>query len=320
LKALVLDRGLHFDPDFPDPCPAAGEVLIAVRLAGVCNSDLEMARGYMQFRGVPGHEFVGTVLEAREPGWVGERVVGEINCSCGTCELCRAGLSRHCPRRTVLGILGRNGAFAERTVLPLVNLHRVPDTVSDEEAVFVEPVAACCEVLDQVDMRAFADRAVLGDGKLGLLAAQVLAESAGPVTLIGKHPEKMKLVAGERIRTQVLEATEVTPAFDLVVECTGSPAGLSLATDLVRPRGTIVLKTTTAESPPVPAARWVVDEITVVGSRCGRFEPAIELIAGGRLKLRELISRRVPLSEAVSAFDSAREPGALKVLIDVQAG
>jgi len=191
--------------------------------------------------------------------------------------------------------------------------------VSDEEAVFVEPLAACCEILDQVDVGTFERRAVLGDGKLGLLAAQVLAADGRPVTLIGKHPAKMGLVADTYVTAQPLADTPVEPTFDLLVECTGSTDGLRLATELVRPRGTIVLKTTTARPPELPAARWVIDEITVVGSRCGRFRPALDLIAKGALKLRELISARVPLSQALSAFEKAREPGVLKVLIDVQA-
>lgn len=320
MKALLYDGDLRLEPHYPEPEPAEGEALVAVRLAGICNTDLEITRGYMEFRGVLGHEFVGEVLEAPEPRWVGARVVGEINCGCGRCRWCERGLARHCPQRTVLGIKGRPGVFAERTALPIANLHRVPDHVTDVEAVFTEPVAACCEVLDQVDVERFERRAVLGDGKLGLLAAQVIAAQGGPLTLIGKHPEKMALVAGDLIRTQVLDRLDIRPTFDLIVECTGSPEGLRLATELVLPRGTIVLKTTTAEATEVPASRWVVDEVTVVGSRCGRFEPALEVISSGRLKLAELVSARVPLSEALRGFQLAGEPGALKVLIDVAAG
>jgi len=319
VQALVFDGELRVDPHYPEPTPTPGEALVAVGLAGVCNTDLEIARGYMDFRGVLGHEFVGRVLEAPEPGWAGARVVGEINCGCGRCQWCMRGLERHCPQRSVLGILGRDGVFAEKTALPLDNLHRVPDHVSDEEAVFVEPVAACCEILGQVEVAAFKRRAVLGDGKLGLLAAQVLTADGGPVTIIGKHPEKMSVVASDLIRPQLLAQLSPTPTFDLLIECTGSPKGLQLAAQLLRPRGTIVLKTTTAEAPALPAARWVIDEITVIGSRCGRFEPAIELVSEGRLRLRELISARVPLSKGPEAFHLAQEPGVLKVLIDVQA-
>jgi alcohol dehydrogenase len=317
----VYDGTLRLEPHYPEPQATPGEAVIAVRCAGLCNTDLEIAHGYMDFRGVPGHEFVGEVLEARgnRPGWVGARVVGEINCGCGRCAWCRRGLERHCPERTVLGILGRDGTFAERTTLPLRNLHRVPAELSDTEAVFVEPVAACCEILDQVEVRRFDRRAVLGDGKLGLLAAQVLAGVGGTVTLIGKHPEKMALVANDRIQPLALAQLEPRPTFDLVVECTGAPEGLRLATELVLPRGTIVLKSTTARPPTLPASRWVVDEITVVGSRCGRFRPALELITSRALKLAELVSARVPLADALSAFEKARSPGVVKVLIDVQA-
>ena len=320
MKALVYDGDLRFESQYPEPEPAQGEALLAVRLAGICNTDLEIARGYMHFRGVPGHEFVGEVLQAPEAHWVGARVVGEINCGCGECRWCEEGLGRHCPHRTVLGILGRPGVFAERTALPLANLHRVPEHVTDVEAVFVEPVAACCEVLEQVEVGRCEKRAVLGDGKLGLLAAQVIAAQGGPLTLIGKHPEKMALVADDLIHPRVLDQLDLRPTFDLIVECTGSPQGLRLATELVLPRGTIVLKSTTAEPPELPASRWVVDEVTVVGSRCGRFEPALELISAGRLKLAELVSARVPLSEALRGFRLAGEPGVLKVLIDVAAG
>jgi alcohol dehydrogenase len=317
--AVVYAGTLSLEADHPEPGVTPGEAVIGVRLAGVCNTDLEIARGYMNFRGVLGHEFVGEVLEAEDPGWVGARVVGEINCGCGRCPWCLGGLERHCPMRTVLGILGRDGTFAERTRLPLRNLHRVPAGVSDTEAVFVEPVAACCEILEQVEVRRFDRRAVLGDGKLGLLAAQVLAADGATVTLIGKHPEKMALVATEHIQPRALAQLEPRPTFDLVVECTGAPEGLRLATELVLPRGTIVLKSTTAQPPTLPASRWVVDEITVLGSRCGRFRPALDLLSSGALKLAELVSARLPLRQALSAFERAQAPGVVKVLIDVQA-
>ncbi len=321
MQAVVYDGELlGLDPHYPEPTRASDEALIAVRLAGICNTDLEIARGYMDFQGVPGHEFVGEVIAAPDAEWIGARVVGEINCGCGRCWWCEQGRERHCPRRTVLGISGRDGVFAEKVSLPLRNLHRVPEHVSDREAVFVEPVAACCEILDQVDVSGFEHRAVLGDGKLGLLAAQVLVTDGRPATLVGKHPEKMAIVAGDLIHPQTLTQLKAQPTFDLLVECTGSPNGLHLATELVRPRGTIVLKTTTAEPPKLPAARWVIDEITVVGSRCGRFPPALELISRGTLKLTELVSETVPLSESLSAFRLAQTPGVLKVLIDVQSG
>ena len=317
MQALVYDGELRLDTDYPEPRPAADEALIAVRLAGICNTDLEIARGYMDFQGVLGHEFVGEVLAAPDPKWQGARVVGEINCGCRDCPWCKGGLERHCPERTVLGILGRDGVFAERTALPIRNLHRVPEHVADTEAVFVEPLAACCEILEQVDVTRLPRRAVLGDGKLGLLAAQVLVTDGGSVTLIGKHPEKMAIVAGGLIQTRTLTEVDTRPTFDLVVECTGSPEGLGLATELIRPRGTVVLKTTTAEPPRLPTNRMVIDEITVVGSRCGRFPPALELISQGGLKLAELVSATVPLSASRSAFRLAQLPGALKVTIDV---
>jgi alcohol dehydrogenase len=317
--AVVYNGTLSLEADYPETQATPGEAVIGVRLAGLCNTDLEIARGYMDFHGVLGHEFVGEVLEAEAPGWVGARVVGEINCGCGRCPWCLRGLERHCPQRTVLGILGRDGTFAERTRLPLRNLHRVPAELSDTEAVFVEPVAACCEILEQVEVRRFNRRAVLGDGKLGLLAAQILAAAGGAVTLIGKHAQKMALVANDHIEPLPLAQVQARPTFDLVVECTGAPEGLRLATDLVLPRGTIVLKSTTAQPPALPASRWVIDEITVVGSRCGRFAPALDLISSGALRLAELVSDRVPLGQALSAFERAQAPDVVKVLIDVRA-
>jgi threonine dehydrogenase-like Zn-dependent dehydrogenase len=320
-------RALRFDgerlslADVPSPTPSPGEALVRVRAAGICHTDLELTRGYMGFQGTLGHEFVGEVVAvAPAPGEsspvaVGQRVVGEINAACGHCAACGAGLGRHCPTRTVLGILGRDGALAERLTLPLANLHAVPDAVTDEQAVFVEPLAAALEILEQVALRPTDRVLVLGDGKLGQLVGRVLAAAGGDVTVVGHHADKLALLAAAGVRT----ATE-PPAerADVVVDCTGRAAGFAEAMRLVRPRGTLVLKSTVATQPgepPLNLAPLVIDEVTVVGSRCGPFAPAVRALAAGRVDVAPLVSAAYPLSEGVAAFARAAEPGTLKVLV-----
>jgi len=299
----------------PRPRRRKGFALIRVLAAGICNTDLELLAGYYGFRGRPGHEFVGEVLEADEAALVGRRVVGEINLACGRCDWCAAGRARHCPRRRVLGILGHPGAFAELLTLPEKNLHLVPDSLPNEHAVFVEPVAAACEILEQVRIPPGATVGVLGDGKLGLLVAQVLAAHGLKVHLYGKHREKLRLAEASGIRTVLAGKKAPAALYDWVVEATGAASGLMMAVGMARPRGTVILKSTIHERPPFDAAPVVVNELTLVGSRCGPFEPALRLLAEGAVRVDGLISAIYPLSEAPGALRRAAEKGVLKVLL-----
>jgi threonine dehydrogenase-like Zn-dependent dehydrogenase len=299
--------------DAPELRP--GTALVRVARAGICNTDLELVKGYMGFRGVLGHEFVGRV-EAGPAEWLGRRAVGEINFACGRCATCRAGLQRHCPSRSVMGIQGADGAFAELVRVPLENLHAVPDSVSDERAVFVEPLAAACEILEQVPAAARASCLVLGDGKLGLLAAQVLAAAGARVVCVGRHAGKLARLAQRGIETLLSADWTPAPVSDVVVEATGSAEGLRAAIAATRPRGTLLLKSTLAEHPRVDLAPLVIHEITLVGSRCGPFEPALRLLAEGCVEVDSLVSERVPLRDAERALARAAEPGVLKVLIE----
>ena len=319
MKAVFFDRKLEV-VDASKPVFTGDESVVRLIQAGICNTDIEITRGYFGFKGVLGHEFVGRVESSSTPSLVGARVVGEINAACSRCEFCRSGWSRHCPQRSVLGILNRDGAFREHFTLPEQNLHPVPDSVSDDDAVFVEPVAAACEILDQVDIQSVEKIAVLGDGKLGLLIAMVLAQARGatdpPLTLIGKHPEKMGVVEDLGVGTLHLQSTQtVVRSFELVVEATGSPSGLDLALRLLKPRGTVVLKSTFHGKQSFDPASVVVDELTLLGSRCGRFEPALDLLARKRIRPSRLIRDSLPLTRAVEAFRLAQSPGVLKVLL-----
>ena len=286
--------------------------------AGICATDLALQRGYMNFRGVPGHEFVGVALDGPLEG---QRVVGEINASCGSCVFCAQGLPRHCTQRTVLGILNRSGAFAEQLRLPTSNLHLVPTELSTDSATFVEPAAAAFEIREQVDLRAGTKALVQGDGRLGLLCAQVLASEGVQVDLFGRHPERAAwLPDGIEYVGQQAESS-LAGQYDLVVEASGDPRGIVSALAAVRPRGTVVLKTTTERSPEANAeldlSRLVVDEVTLLGSRCGPFEPALDALTDGRLIVGPMIEARYPLSEGQQAFDRASQRGVLKILIDV---
>ncbi|MCL6648369.1 MAG: alcohol dehydrogenase catalytic domain-containing protein [Chloroflexi bacterium] len=314
MRAVVFDGTLRLDPDYPDPVPEEGEALVRVRLAGICNTDLEIARGYLNYRGVLGHEFVGEVVAAPDHAWVGCRVVGEINAPCRHCATCQQGNGNHCPQRTVLGIVGRDGTFADLLRLPLANLHRLPDSLSDEEAVFVEPLAAAFAILERVTVRPSDRVVVLGDGKLGQLVARVLQGVGAHLTAVGRHPAKL-----ERLRAAGIAACqrdELPPErADVVVDCTGSAAGFLDALQLTRPRGTLVLKSTVAASLSLNLAPLVVDEITVVGSRCGPFAPAIRALATRRVDVRPLLSAVYPLTEALPALAKAAQPGVLKVAL-----
>lgn len=301
------------------PRETEGEALVRVSLSGICNTDLEIARGYAGFQGTLGHEFVGVVESAGDaPHLVGHRVVGEINAGCGRCSLCAGGDSRHCPRRTVLGIVGRDGAHAEFLRLPVVNLLVVPDEIEDERAVFTEPLAAACGITERAEVTDEMRVVVVGDGKLGLLCAQALRAMTGaPVTLVGKHAGKLRIAARRGVETFMLEALpeELKRSFDVAVEASGAASGFALALDLLRPRGRLVLKSTFQGKTEVDAARIVVDEIQVVGSRCGRFAPALELLRRDAVEVQSLISDEFALADGLSAMQRAAAPGVLKVLL-----
>ena len=317
MKALRYENQKLSVSDVPEP-RVDGEAVVRVTLSGICNTDLEIARGYAGFEGTIGHEFVGVIESVSESGplQVGQRVVGEINAGCGRCDLCRAGDSRHCARRTVLGIVGRDGAHAEFLKLPVVNLLPVPDEISDQRAVFTEPLAAACGILERTSITKGTAVAVIGDGKLGLLCAQVLATIGAAVALVGKHEGKLQIVARRGIETMTIaEAQSRAKKFDVAVEASGSATGFALALDLLRPRGVLVLKSTFHGAAEMDAARIVVDEISVVGSRCGRFGPALELLKTGVVDVESLISEELRLTEGLRAMERAAEPGVLKVLL-----
>jgi threonine dehydrogenase-like Zn-dependent dehydrogenase len=325
LHAIVLDGSTpRLDPRYPDARPGPGEVLIRPLRLGVCATDLELCRGYMGFRGVLGHEFVGVVEEAA-PGnrdgkkWLGKRVVGAINCVCGKCDMCRAGLREHCRHRTVLGIAGRDGAFAERFALPVRNLYEVPDHVDDDHAVFTEPLAAALQILRQLTIEGRPYITVLGDGRLGLLCAQVMSQLNATVRVVGKHTQKLSLCEKWRVKHRLLEDVGLRNDQDIVVDCTGSATGLETAMQMVRPRGTIVLKTTTAHDPTragIDLSPIVVNEVRLIGSRCGPFPDAIEALSAQKIDVVSLITRRMKLADGIDALKAAARPGAIKVLIE----
>ena len=316
MKALVFDGKKLALATVPAPRLRAGEALIKVHLAGICSTDLEIVRGYMSFRGIPGHEFVGTVVSANAKRLIGKRVVGEINVPCGRCATCKAGLGKHCASRGVLGISGRNGAFAEYLALPAGNLHVVPASLSDEEAAFTELVAAACEIPEQVEIRREDRVLVLGDGRLAAMVAQVLSPRTDRLAVLGRNRRKLAVLRGLGIRTHgPCTAKTLLRSQDIVIECTGSPLGLPLAARLARPRGRVVLKSTFHGSFEWNPAPLVVDEITVVGSRCGPFEPALSLLEKGTVRVLPFLSAVYPLERWEAAFRTARRAGAFKVLM-----
>jgi threonine dehydrogenase-like Zn-dependent dehydrogenase len=332
MRALVhRNNSLVLDRNYPIPTLVEGEALIRVTHAGICNTDLEIVRGYMAFQGVLGHEFVGIVEAVQEgPGatpltsLIGKRVVGEINAACHSpnCSFCQRGMPTHCPSRTTLGIVNRDGAFADYLVLPTRNLHLVPDHISDEEAVFVEPLAANFEILEQVHLKPTESVVILGDGKMGQLAAQVLTLSGCEVMMVGKHEEKLALAERRGVRTYVLDDTERFALengrrVDPVVECSGTAQGLELAMRLVRPRGALILKSTVAAKSTLHLAPIVIDEIRVQGSRCGPFAPALHALSQKLVDVRPLISACYSLDEGLAAFKHTGQPGVLKVQVKV---
>jgi len=314
MQALWLEKNRISIRDVPKP-EKTGEALIRIRKAGICSTDLELVKGYYPYTGILGHEFVGEVVEAPDRSWVGRRVVGEINAVCGACEACLNGRPTHCENRTVLGIVNRDGVFAEYTSLPLANLHRVPDSVPDEAAVFTEPLAAALEIQQQVQIRP-TDRVLLvGAGRLGQLIAQTLALTGCDLRVVARHERARSLLRARGIG--IIGEDEIAPRrWDVVVEATGSPQGFGLARQAVRPRGTLVMKSTYKGELSVNFSSVVVDEVTIIGSRCGPFEPALRLLEKGEVDPTALIDARFRLSESLAAFERAAQPGTLKVLLE----
>jgi len=311
-----LENGVISVAEAPLPERPPGYALLRLLVAGICNTDLELQRGYYGFSGTPGHEFVAEVVEADDRTLVAQRVVGEINLACTRCAWCRKGLGRHCPNRTVLGIVRHPGAFEEFFTLPERNLHVLPEGIPLERAVFAEPLAAACEILDQVSIPAGAPIAVLGDGKLGLLVAQVLDVYGYPVRLFGRHQEKLRIAAASGVATELVNGELPVAEYDWVVDATGSPEGLRQAVAMARPRGTVILKSTVHGAVGVDTAPIIVNEVTLVGSRCGRLEAAIPLLDHGLIRTENMIAARFPLRHAAQAFELAGQRGMLKVLLE----
>lgn len=320
MRAVVFDNGLKLDKNYAKPSPRKGEALIKVNTIGICNTDYEITKGYMGYKGVLGHEFTGVVEEinADDKSLLNKRVVGEINCGCGECEWCNQGLERHCPNRSTLGIWQREGCFAEYVCLPVKNLLEIPENVSDEEAVFTEPLAAALEILEQIHIPPYKKIAVLGDGKLGLMIALALNAAGLDLILIGKHENKLEIAKNQGVKTKLLSDVEIKKEYDFVVEATGSISGFETSLALTKPRGTLILKSTIAASKEFNFAPVVVDEITIVGSRCGQFAPALRLLESGRIDVKPLISDVFELDEAIEAFERNKEKSSIKVIVKVK--
>jgi len=314
MVSVCLENGKVLLRNQARPRRPEGFALIRLLYGGICNTDIELQRGYYGFRGTPGHEFVGEVVDADDKSWIGERVVGEINLACGKCEWCARGLGRHCPTRTVLGIVKQPGAFREFLTLPERNLRRVPREIPSEEAVFIEPLAAACEILDQVKIPRDASVAVLGDGKLGLLASQVLQAHGTQVHQYGRHKDKLRIAEQSGVSTEIAKKLPVAK-YEFVVDATGSSEGLRQAVQMTQPRGTVIMKSTVHGLVAIDSAPVIVNEITLVGSRCGRFEPALRLLKSRKVHVAAMISDVLPLKSAPQAFKEAAKPGVLKVLL-----
>ncbi len=316
MLAVYLENGSTHLRRIAEPHRPHGFALLRLLLGGICNTDLELQRGYYGFSGIPGHEFVAEVMEADNAALIGKRVVGEINLACARCDWCRKGLGRHCPGRSVLGIVKHPGAFEEFFTLPERNLHVVPEGVPLEHAVFAEPLAAACEILDQLSIPCSEQVAVLGDGKLGLLIAQVLHAHGYKVHQFGRHPEKLRIATAAGVATELAGANLPAAEYKWVVEATGRPEGLRSAVSMVRPRGTVIMKSTVHGTAGMDTAPIIVNEITMVGSRCGRMETALPLLSRNLIRLDEMIACRYRLEEAPAAFERAAAPGTLKVLLE----
>lgn len=317
MKAVVFDNGLKLDKNYPMPVPKKGEALIKVTTIGICNTDYEITKGYMGYKGVLGHEFTGIVEQAENKDLIGKRVVGEINCGCGECDWCAKGLERHCFNRSTLGIWQREGCFAEYVALPEKNLLEIPENVTDEEAVFVEPLAAALEILEQVHIPPYKKVVVLGDGKLGLMIALALNAAGLDLLLVGKHEEKLDIAKAQGVKTKLLNELKIEKSFDFVVEATGSISGFETSLALTKPRGTLILKSTIAASKEFNLAPIVIDEITVLGSRCGQFAPALRLLESKRIDVKPLISDVFSIDESIEAFERNKEKSSVKVLVKV---
>lgn len=316
MRAIVFDKQLRFDAAYPDPRPGAGECLVQVHLAGICATDLHVTRGYRDFHGVLGHEMVGTVVEGPRQRQ-GQRVACEINCVCRKCDMCLSGLSTHCRHRTVLGIDGRDGCFADLVVVPEHNLHELPESISDEEAVFIEPLAAAYQVIKQLPIEPRMKVVVVGSGRLGLLVAQVLATTGCWLEVVGRNPVTLELCEKKGIMARSVGEMTRRADRDVVIECTGAPQGLEIALELVRPRGTIVLKSTYAGLKAPNLARAVVGEVTILGSRCGPFPEAINALARKQIDVHPMISRTFPIERGLEALEAAADPANVKVLLKI---
>ena len=318
MKAVVFDNGLKLDNNYPMPVPQKGEALIKVNTIGICNTDYEITLGYMGYKGILGHEFTGVVEKAENKDLIGKRVVGEINCGCGQCDWCAQGLERHCFNRSTLGIWQREGCFAEYVCLPEKNLLVIPDNVTDEEAVFVDPLAAALEILEQVHIPPYKRVIVLGDGKLGLIIALALNVAGLDITLVGKHEEKLNIAKAQGVKTELLNNLKIEKAYDFVVEATGSITGFETSLALTKPRGTLILKSTIAASKEFNLAPIVIDEITVLGSRCGQFAPALRMLEQKRIDVKPLISDIYAIDDSIEAFERNKEKSSVKVLVKVK--
>ncbi|MBI5664058.1 MAG: alcohol dehydrogenase catalytic domain-containing protein [Nitrospirae bacterium] len=316
MRALVYNNELQYLTDYPVPRPKHDEALIRTTHAGICNTDIEITKGYMGFKGVLGHEFVGVVEKCVDKSFLGKRVVAEINLGCGKCACCRNQMRNHCSDRSVLGILNKDGAFAEYVTLPVRNLHKIPNSITDEEAVFVEPLAAAYEIIGQVGISSSDRVCVLGDGKLGLLVAQVIESAGCKLSAIGRHREKLSILDEIGINTG-LSPEFREREFDIVIDCTGSPSGIRTALRIVKPRGRIVLKTTIANKVQIDMNQFVINEISLIGSRCGPFQPAIKAIRSRQIDLYPLISNVYPIEEGLKAFQHASLKSALKVILKI---
>lgn len=319
MKAVIFDNELKYVDNYEKPVPKKGEALIKVILGGICNTDKEITKGYMGYHGILGHEFTGVVqqVNADDKSLTGKRVVGEINLGCGDCKWCKKDLERHCPNRSTLGILAKDGCFAEYVTLPVKNLVEIPDNVTDEEAVFTEPLAAGLEILEQLHIEPMQKVMVLGDGKLGLLTSLALNAFGIDVLLIGKHQNKLDIAKKQGVKTCLLDDFSQSPVFDVVVEATGSITGFETSLACVKPRGVLVLKSTIAASKELNLAPVVINEITILGSRCGRFEPAMRLISSGKIDFSEMISGIYQIEDAVSAFEANNSRDTVKILLKI---